>query len=55
MSRRSKPQTIAAAEDPEEFMALLLHAQTNSCSCIFGEYFRRLGENVKKKYIKEPK
>jgi len=41
--------------DPEEFMALLLHAQTNSCPCVFAQYFKRLGEAMKKKYIKEPK
>jgi len=53
MSRQRGPETIAPAIEPEQFMALLLHAQSDPCNCVFAKYFRKLGENMKKKYIKE--
>ena len=53
MAKRSRPQTIAPAVDPEEFMALLLHAQTNPCACVFAKYFRKLGEHMVSQHIKE--
>ena len=53
MSKRSGPQPIAPTVDPEEFMALLLHAQSNPCDCAFARYFRKLGERMVKQHIKE--
>jgi len=53
MSKRSRPPSITPTVDPEEFMALLLHAQSDPCSCVFARYFRRLGERMVKQYIKE--
>ena len=53
MSKRSRPQAIAPTVDPEEFMALLLHAQTNPCSCVFARYFKKMGQCMVKQHIKE--
>ena len=53
MSKASRPPTIAPAVDPEEFMALLLHAQANPCDCVFARYFKKLGERMVKQHIKE--
>jgi len=55
MSKRSRPPTIAPTVDPEEFMALLLHAQSSPCSCVFAQYFRKLGERMVEQHIKEAK
>jgi len=43
---------MPAAVDAEEFMALLLHAQTNPCECVFAKYFRKLGERMVKQHIR---
>ena len=53
MSKHSRPEAIAPTVDPEEFMALLLHAQTSPCECVFARYFKRLGEVMVKQHIKE--
>jgi len=55
MSKRSRPPAIAPTVDPEEFMALLLQAQRSPCSCVFAQYFRKLGEYMVEHYIKEAK
>ena len=53
MSKGSRPPAIAPTVDPEEFMALLLHAQTNPCTCVFAKYFKKLGERMVKQHVKE--
>ena len=53
MSKRRPAQAIAPTVDPEEFMALLLHAQTNPCRCVFAKYFKKLGARMVKQHVKE--
>ena len=51
MSKRSVTQPITPTVDPEEFMALLLHAQSNPCDCVFAKYFKRLGQRMVEQHI----
>jgi len=41
------------AEEAEEFMALLMEAQTGNHTCIFAEYFRKIGNRMKSKYVQK--
>jgi hypothetical protein len=53
MSKRRDVLDIAAAprEEAEEFMALLLGAQSESHDCPYVAYFRKIGERIKKQYL----
>ena len=57
MSRRRKgaEAMMPPTADAERFMALLLHAQSSSHSCIFADYFREMGRRMIKEHIKEEK
>jgi len=39
--------------EAEEFMAILIWAQTGTCTCPAAAYFRRMGKRLTEKYIKE--
>jgi len=39
--------------EAEEFMAILLWAQTATCQCPAARYFRRMGQRLARKYIQE--
>jgi len=48
MSKRTSfPTTGIQAEQAEEFMALLLKAQTDTHDCAYCRYFKELGERMK--------
>jgi len=53
LSRSKRSVSMPGQVDAEEFMALLLHAQSNPCNCVFAEYFKKLGERMVKQHIKE--
>jgi len=38
--------------DPQEFIALLLHAQSNGCNCVFAKYFKKLAKQMVSQFIK---
>jgi len=52
LSKSKRSVSIADAGDAEEFMALLLHAQSNPCECVFAKYFRELGKRMVKRHIR---
>jgi len=52
LSRSKLKPSIPAALEAEEFMALLLHAQSNPCECVFAQYFKRIGERMVKQHIR---
>jgi len=39
--------------EAEEFMAILIWAQTSTCTCPAAAYFRRMGSRLTEKYIRE--
>jgi len=39
--------------EAEEFMAILIWAQTSTCTCPAAAYFRRMGRRLTEKYIQE--
>jgi len=39
--------------EAEEFMAILIWAQTSTCNCPAAAYFRRMGRRLTEKYIRE--
>jgi len=54
LSRRKRAEAMMPpTEDAERFMALLLHAQSSSHSCIFADYFREMGRRMIKEHIPE--
>jgi len=46
--RASFPSSEIQAETAEEFMALLLKAQTDTHDCAYCKYFKKLGERMMK-------
>jgi len=38
--------------DPQEFIALLLHAQSDGCDCVFARYFKKLAKQMVSQFIK---
>ena len=44
--RASFPTTGIQADQAEEFMALLLKAQTDSHECAYCRYFKKLGQKM---------
>jgi len=49
--RKSMPATAGAITNPEEFMAILVWAQSGKCNCPAAQYFKRLGKQFVKQYI----
>jgi len=39
--------------EAEEFMAILIWAQTSTCTCPAAAYFRRMGRRLTERYIRE--
>jgi len=39
--------------EAEEFMAILIWAQTGTCTCPAASYFRRMGRRLTEKYVRE--
>jgi len=55
MSKRSvRPEPVMPPpSEAEEFMAILLWAQTSTCNCPAARYFKKMGRRLAKKYIPE--
>jgi len=49
--KRKVPATMPFG-DPQEFIALLLHAQSNGCNCVFARYFKKLAKQMVSQFIK---
>jgi len=56
MSRRGGASVAreGTPEEAEEFMALLIAAQKqDACECLFGRYFKKMGDRMLSQYVKE--
>jgi len=54
MSKRRRAEAVMGPpEAAEEFMALLLWAQTSECGCPAATYFKKMGRRLVKQHITE--
>jgi len=51
VKRKHLQATPSVVANPEEFMAILVWAQSDSCNCPAAQYFKRLGRQFVKQYI----
>jgi len=51
--RKVEAALMPPSREAEEFIAILLWAQTSTCTCPAASYFRKMGKRMVKEHVKE--